>query len=165
MLAGCIGEPPNKFDVNMINNEGDSIGTVTFEEKAEGIAIKGELEGLPSGDLAMHIHDKGTCEPPDFSSAGEHFNPDKKDHGLLNPKGPHAGDLPNLTVDENGKGKVDVVAKEVTFKERKASLYTKEGTALVIHEQADDGTSQPDGGSGDRIACGEISKNKKPANK
>lgn len=111
----------------------------------------------------MHIHEIGTCEPPDFESAGDHFNPDKKEHGLLNQKGPHAGDLPNLIVGEDGTAKVNMTANNVTFKEKKTSLYTKNGTSLVIHKQADDGMSQPAGNSGYRIACGEITKNKKPA--
>lgn len=163
ILAGCTNLPPKKFDVDMKNADGDTLGKITFEEQAEGIKLKGELKGLPTGNLAMHIHEKGTCKPPDFASAGDHFNPGKKEHGLLNQKGPHAGDLPNITVDGGGKAKVDVIAKGVTFKEKKTSLYTKDGTSLVIHEQADDGTSQPAGDSGNRIACGEITKNREPA--
>ncbi|MFS0646638.1 superoxide dismutase family protein [Siminovitchia sp. 179-K 8D1 HS] len=162
-LAGCTGTPPKKLDVDVKNIDGDSLGKITFEEKADGIYLKGDLKGLPPGELGMHIHDRGKCEPPDFLSAGNHFNPDKKDHGLLNAKGPHAGDLPNVTVDEDGKAKVKVTAKDITFKESKTSLYTRQGTSLVIHESADDGMSQPAGDSGARIACGEITKDRKPA--
>lgn len=162
-LVGCTGNPPTKFDVDVKNPDGDSLGKITFEEKADGMHLKGDLQGLPPGELAMHIHDRGKCEPPDFISAGNHFNPDKKEHGLLNAKGPHPGDLPNITVDEDGKAKVKIKATGITFKESKSSLYTNKGTSLVIHEKADDGMSQPAGDSGARIACGEITKDRKPA--
>lgn len=163
LLAGCTGSPPKEFDVDVKNADGDSLGKITVKEKADGIHLKGDLKGLPPGELAMHIHDRGKCEPPDFMSAGDHFNADKKEHGLLNAKGPHAGDLPNLSVGEDGTAKVDVTAKEVTLKESKTSLYTKNGTSLVIHEKADDGMSQPAGDSGGRIACGVMTKDRKPA--
>ncbi|MFK4997343.1 superoxide dismutase family protein [Bacillus sp. N9] len=147
----------------MKNADGDSLGKITFEQKAEGVNLSGELEGLPSGVHGMHIHDKGVCKAPDFLSAGEHFNPDEKEHGLLHPKGSHAGDLPNLIVNSAGKAKVDYIAKNITLKDGLNSIYTTEGTALVVHENADDGMSQPAGDAGDRIACGEITKNRKPA--
>ncbi|MCJ7843427.1 superoxide dismutase family protein [Lederbergia sp. NSJ-179] len=163
LLISCVNPPPKKVEVDVINPNGDSLGKINLEEKADGMKVKVDLKGLPPGEHAMHIHDKWKCEPPDFLSAGDHYNPDdKKEHGLLNPKGPHAGDLPNLTVKGDGTVKVDFVAKGITFKEGKTSLYTKEGTSIVIHEFPDDGMTQPAGNSGDRIACGEITKDKKP---
>ncbi|GAA0326419.1 superoxide dismutase [Cu-Zn] [Bacillus carboniphilus] len=162
-LAGCVTNPkPKKVDVDMKNPDGDSIGTISLEEQADGVMLKIDLEGLPPGNHAIHFHDKGSCKIPDFLSAGEHFNPDDKKHGLLNPEGPHAGDLPNLVVKEDGTVKVDIVAPQVTLTKEKTSLLTKEGTSLVIHENPDDGMSQPAGESGARIACGEISGEKKP---
>ncbi|MBP1913106.1 Cu-Zn family superoxide dismutase [Lederbergia galactosidilyticus] len=164
LLIACeSGTPPKKLEVDVINRDGDSLGKVTLDDQAGGIKIKVDLEGLPPGEHAMHIHDQWKCEPPNFLSAGDHFNPDDKEHGLLNPKGPHAGDLPNLMVDEDGKAKVDFVAEGIKFKEGNGSLYTVDGTSIVIHEDADDGMSQPAGNSGERIACGEITKDKQPA--
>jgi Cu-Zn family superoxide dismutase len=97
------------------------------------------------------------CEPPGFTSAGPHFNPDKKHHGLQNPEGPHAGDIPNFTVDAKGKSKQTVIAPNVTLGSDPHSVFSNGGTALVIHAKADDMRSDPAGNAGDRIACGVIS--------
>lgn len=163
LLVACESStPPKKLEVDVINRDGDSLGKVTLEEQADGMKVKVDLEGLPPGEHAMHVHDQWKCEPPDFLSAGDHFNPDDKEHGLLNPEGPHAGDLPNLIVEEDGKADVDFMANGLKLTAGKDSLYTKDGTSIVIHEDADDGMSQPAGDSGERIACGEITKDKKP---
>lgn len=162
LLAGCSNGRPMKFTADIKDADGEPLGTITVREEANGVKLTGTLTDLPEGEHAMHIHDKGTCEPPDFHSAKGHFNPGKKKHGLLNPKGAHAGDMPNIKAGKDGKAKVDVLNKEVTLKEGKTSLYTKEGTSLVIHEYEDDGTTQPEGGSGKRIACGELTRDRNP---
>ncbi|QED49140.1 superoxide dismutase family protein [Cytobacillus dafuensis] len=161
ILTGCAEENIRRLDVEMYNADGDSLGTIKLEEQAKGVKLNVDLKGLPAGEHAIHIHDNGKCEPPDFKSAGDHFNPENKEHGLLHPKGAHSGDLPNLIVGDDGKVKEELMAPQVTLQEGKKSLFTKDGTSIVIHEGKDDGMSQPAGDSGDRIACGSISKDKK----
>ncbi|MCQ6276511.1 superoxide dismutase family protein [Bacillus sp. V3B] len=155
-LAGCAEQEVTKLDVEMFNASGDSLGNITLTEQASGVKADVNLSGLPAGEHAIHIHDKASCKAPDFKSAGDHLNPDDKEHGLLHPEGPHAGDLPNLIVEDDGKATAELMAAQVTLKEGKASLLPKEGTSIVIHDGKDDGMSQPAGDAGDRIACGEI---------
>jgi superoxide dismutase, Cu-Zn family len=162
LLAGCVEKAnPKKMEVDVYNPEGDSLGKITLQEQSKGVELSIKLEGLPPGEHAIHFHNKGVCEAPDFKSAGDHLNPDKKKHGLLHPEGAHAGDLPNLIVGEDGTAKATLMAPQVTLKEGKTSLLPKNGTSFVIHETKDDGMTQPAGDAGNRIACGEISKEKK----
>ncbi|MGA2989038.1 MAG: superoxide dismutase family protein [Candidatus Korobacteraceae bacterium] len=157
-LAFAADKPkePKSVAVNLQNSQGKDVGTATLTKAAKGVKIKLNLHDLPPGAHAIHVHQNAKCEPPAFTSAGPHFNPDGKHHGLQNPAGPHAGDLPNFTVDAKGKAKATLVAPNLTF--GGDSLFSGGGTALVVHAKADDEKSDPAGNSGDRIACGVIKK-------
>jgi Cu-Zn family superoxide dismutase len=146
---------------SIVNNENQSVGTILFHQTDSGMVINFDLQGLPEGMLAVHIHNRGQCDPPEFSTAGEHFNPSGKQHGFLNSKGFHAGDLPNIKVDSTGNVKTSIRTQLTNLiKNDKNSLLTKEGTSIVIHAGVDDYITSPSGGSGKRIACGAIKEKK-----
>lgn len=149
---------PKPVVVNLQNGQGKSVGTATLSPSSHGVNIKLNVHDLPAGEHGIHVHQAAKCEGPDFKSAGGHFNPDGKKHGLQNPDGPHAGDVPNFAADAKGKSKATVVAPNVTLGDDPHSVFTGGGTALVIHAKADDGKTDPSGNSGDRIACGLITK-------
>ena len=138
------------------NAKGEEIGTATFTEMKEGVKISLSVHGLTPGLHGFHIHTVGKCEPPDFASAGGHFNPHGKKHGLKNPEGAHAGDLQNLVVDTDGTAKGEWVTKEVTLGPGTTSLLDTDGSSLVIHANPDDEMTDPAGSAGARIACGVI---------
>jgi superoxide dismutase, Cu-Zn family len=144
--------------VQVKDAQGKDLGIVTIKPVGQGVSLKLDLHGLSPGVHAIHFHEKAKCDPPDFKSAGPHFNPDAKKHGLENPEGAHAGDMLNFTADAKGKVKSTIVNKGVTLGEDARSLYSNGGTALVIHAEADDMKSDPAGNAGGRIACGVIEK-------
>lgn len=147
-----------KVVVNLQNGQGKAVGTATLSNAPNGVKIALKLHDLTPGEHAIHFHQMAKCEAPDFKSAGGHFNPDSKHHGLKNPEGPHAGDIPNFTVDAKGKSKAAVIAPNVTLGDGAHSVFSNGGTALMIHAKADDGKTDPAGNAGDRIACGVVTK-------
>lgn len=138
------------------NSLGESVGTAIFSERHGGIAMQIEVHGLRPGSHGFHIHTVGTCQPPDFTSAGGHFNPWGKKHGERNPEGMHAGDLPNLQVDAKGVGRLGVAIAGVAMDEGRNGLFHPGGTSLIIHADADDGLTDPAGNAGKRVVCGVI---------
>lgn len=143
---------------DFINSQGQKIGTAVITHTGEGVKIDVSVAQLPTGTHAFHIHAVGKCEVPDFKSAGGHFNPEGKQHGKDNPNGPHAGDMLNFEVGADGKAKFSIVNASVTLGQGTNSLFHEGGTALVIHEKADDYKTDPAGNAGNRIACGVIQK-------
>lgn len=145
--------------VDLKDAKGNSVGMAMISPaKGGGVSVDLDVKGLPPGEHALHFHAVPKCEGPDFTSAGGHFNPASKKHGMENPEGPHAGDMNNFTVAANGTAKTTIVNKNVTMGSEANSIYAAGGTALMIHAAADDMKSDPAGNAGARIACGTITK-------
>jgi superoxide dismutase, Cu-Zn family len=146
-----------KRTVELIGQKGEKVGQAELTQMSKGVHIKVEAHSLVPGKHGFHIHETGSCEPPDFKSAGAHLNPMNKQHGFNNPKGTHAGDLPNLFVGTEGTVTAEMVAKNATLEEgHQNSLIRPGGTSLVIHADPDDYKTDPAGNSGSRVACGRI---------
>ena len=138
------------------NGEGKEVGSANLTQTPHGVLINVSVKGLPPGEHAFHVHAVGKCEPP-FTSAGGHFNPDNKKHGMLAAEGFHAGDMPNLHVPQSGDLTVEVVNANITLEKGKPnSVYDADGSAIVIHAGSDDYKTDPTGEAGGRIACGVI---------
>ena len=137
--------------------KGQTVARAELSEGANGVVVRLRFESAMAGERAFHVHQIGKCDPPAFDSAGTHFNPTKMTHGILSDKGPHAGDLPNVTVPTGGKGEVQMFVHGVQFGGANG-LMDADGAALVMHAKPDDYRTDPSGSAGDRIACGVITK-------
>ena len=153
-LTACetVSEPAGGPPMPLINTNGQQIGTVRAWQTPGGISFHVRATGLTHGVHGIHVHPIGRCDPPDFASAGTHWNPTNKQHGIKNPNGPHAGDMPNVEVAANGVLDQTVVLPNATM----AQLLDADGSSIMIHANADDYVSQPSGKSGPKVACAVI---------
>lgn len=167
LLSGCNFFQKEALPVNapealsakalLYNTNAELIGEMTFKEMDKGLELSMIANSLPPGVHGIHIHEVGKCEAPSFESAKAHFNPTHKQHGIENPLGRHAGDLPNITVDQEGEVQLNFITVDLTLKKgEENSIFDKDGSSIVIHEKADDYKTDPSGNSGARIACGVI---------
>jgi superoxide dismutase, Cu-Zn family len=151
-------EATPRAQARLLDREGKAVGRATLVAVPEGVELRLSGRNLPPGPRAFHVHERGVCDPADaFKSAGKHFSPHDREHGLANPEGPHAGDMPDLEVQADGTVDFRYVLPGVSLRPAgEDSLIAGDGTALVIHAGPDDDVTDPDGAAGDRIACGVI---------
>ena len=163
MLAACQEKqvaPPVEKDKSMVARaqlkdvDGKDVGEAIVAQGDTGLLVMVDSTAMPQGTHGVHIHMTGTCDSPDFKSAGGHWNPTNAQHGLENPAGPHYGDLPNLTVNKDGRGTLEANVKGAVLQNGENALMDTDGAAFIVHKGADDQKTDPSGDSGDRIACG-----------
>jgi superoxide dismutase, Cu-Zn family len=156
LLQGATAEDAATAKAALKDAKGQDVGVASFTQTQAGVLIRLSVRSMPGGEHAFHIHAVGKCEPPDFASAGGHFNPTSAHHGMMSGPG-HAGDMPNLHIPADGSLDVEVLNTAVTLdKDKPNSVFHPGGTAVVIHAGKDDYTSDPAGNAGGRIACGVV---------
>ena len=161
LLVGAtstFAQPAAGATAELRTPSGEIVGSAAFTEASGGVNVRAQVRGLPPGAHGIHVHEMGKCDAPDFMSAGGHYNPTTKQHGLQNPQGHHGGDQPNLMVGADGSATFDAMLMGVTLGSGTASLFKTDGTALVIHANEDDQMTDPSGNSGGRIVCGVIAR-------
>jgi Cu-Zn family superoxide dismutase len=163
ILAGCVltgcasmggGPSGPRAAADLVNAGGQKVGTAGLTQHGASVRLVVEVAGLTPGPHGIHLHAIGRCDPPAFTSAGGHHNPLRRRHGLETPQGPHAGDLPNLVADATGQARYETTTDRVTIDDGPLGLFDADGTAIVVHERADDHKTDPAGDSGARVACG-----------
>ena len=140
----------------LVDSTGANVGVATLSDSGGATRLSVSVTGLAPGTHGMHVHEMGTCTPPDFQSAGGHYNPDGKKHGTRNPEGPHVGDLPNLVVEADGSADTTLEVSSGLLAEGPASVLGAQPRTLVIHADPDDEKTDPSGNSGARVVCGVI---------
>ena len=162
LAAACshgstAGTSPRPFASGTFRDTaGERVGLATLIDSAGAVRLGVSVSQMSPGPHGMHFHAQGTCTPPDFTSAGPHFNPDGRKHGRLNPEGPHLGDLPNLIAGPDGSADTSFTVADDLAGAGARSVRQPGGTALVIHAKPDDERTDPSGNSGDRVACAVI---------
>lgn len=142
----------------LLGGDGSAHGTAKIVQTAEGLQVSVAATGLTPGVHAAHVHMTGTCTGPDFTSAGGHWNPTAKQHGMQNPMGSHMGDMPNMTVGADGTGTLTYTIAGGTLIDGATPLLDADGAAVVVHADPDDYKSDPAGKAGGRIACGVLAR-------
>ncbi|MDX1587243.1 MAG: superoxide dismutase family protein [Balneolaceae bacterium] len=133
-------------------DDGEALGSVTFEQTDNGVNVNAQLSGLEQGKHGFHIHQYGDCTAADLTSAGGHYNPYDMQHGAPTDSLRHMGDMGNLPVGEDGNGTLDYLDTVIELNGPNSII----GRAIIIHSGADDLSSQPSGAAGERVACGVI---------
>ncbi len=154
-------EQSDSFDMlraDIKNSDGESIGEALLSNSNDSLFLDLTVSSIAPGSHGFHIHTIGACEAPDFKSAGGHWNPTDAEHGIENPNGFHAGDLPNLDADNNGNASLVQLALGDIASGAADTLTDEDGGAIVIHADADDLSSDPAGNAGPRVACGVFEK-------
>jgi len=159
-LVACAGPRSStttaeRADAPMRDASGADLGTLTLANRPGGLMLTGVVRGIPAGTHGIHLHAVGRCDPTTFESAGPHFNPLSRQHGTLNPQGPHLGDMQNITVSSDGSATVSLITPGGTLHGVDA-LMDSDGATVIIHQSADDYRTDPSGNSGSRIACGVV---------
>jgi Cu-Zn family superoxide dismutase len=155
--GGTGGTSPRPVASGTFRNAGgDRVGLVTLTDSGGNLHLGVSAAQLEPGLHGLHFHAQGSCTPPDFSSAGPHFNPEGRKHGRLNPEGPHLGDLPNLVAGPDGSADTSFSVPSDLAGAGPRSLLGPGGTAIVIHARPDDERTDPSGNSGERVACAVI---------
>jgi Cu-Zn family superoxide dismutase len=167
-LAGCVSDRAVSGDRGGSDTassasavlsaaDGAKKGEARVREEADGLHVFVKAQGLTAGLHAVHVHTTGICTPPDFASAGGHWNPTGHKHGKDNPEGMHMGDMPNMLIGADGTGEMEYVIPGARLTAGSGALLDMDGAAVVIHAQADDNKTDPAGNAGGRVACGVLS--------